>query len=488
MSAPLLQSLSLLAPLSPAPYVDRFARVLGSRLGPEYVTSAQAMADQGYFWQWADLLTECRLRDPHLHGVLARRELRVAGAAWEMRAPSGSGAAGEEVARWCDARLREMEADGSFGRSFSTMLADLMGGVYHGRAGHEVLWRVEPRDGGGEWWVPRTAEWIMPRRFAMATDWRLHLWDSSGTGESATEATNLGSPFGTFPGVCIADVNAIAPGKYVVHCPRVTGEAPTREGVGYVTTWPAVFKRMGVREFVAFIAWAARGLRKGTYNVESTAGESDGASRDNEAKLIEAAVNWSAQSAAIIPSTCSLEVETVAGEGKPQQQFIEWCNGEVSKAVLGSTLGTDAGQRGARSLGEVHERGEETLAIADARALSETLRAMLLRPMVEWSFGRDAPVPEIAFDVAGTKDTAAAADLIEKAARNGIEVSQEDARNLLGLPDPRPGAKLVIPVTGPNGGRIATTPQRPAEAPSGAPGAVDGPTVVPAPAAPAEAA
>lgn len=470
MSAPLLQSLSLLAPVAPAPFVDRYARVLGSRLGPEYVTSAQAMADQGFFWQWADLLTECRLRDPHLHGVLQRRELRVAGAAWEMRAPQGSGALGEEIARWCDARLREMEADGSFGRSFATMLADLMGGVYHGRAGHEILWRIEPRDGGGEWWAPRTASWVMPRRFAMATDWRLHLWDASGTGESATEATNVGSPFGTYPGVCIADVNAIAPGKFVVHCPRVTGEAPTREGAGYVTTWPAVFKRMGVREYVAFIAWAARGLRKGTYDVESLNGETDGASRDNEAKLIQAAVNWSAQTAAIIPSTCELEVETVQGEGKPQEHFINWCNGEMSKGVLGSTLGTDAGERGARSLGEVHERGEEAIAKADALALAETLRHMLFRPMVEWSFGRGAPVPEIAFDVAGTKDTAATMEIVDKATRLGVALSQKDIRNLLGLPDPRPGDPLLTPLTGPQGGRLAAPPSSSAAAP-GAPAA-----------------
>ena len=124
-----------------------------------------------------------------------------------------------------------------------------------------MLWRVEGRDLGGEWWMPRTAEWIHPRRFAMATDWALHVWDSSGTGESALTNVNTRSPFGNFPGVSVAAVNAIAPGKLVAHAPRITGSIPTREGIGYVTVWPACFKRMGVREFVAFIAWAARGLK-----------------------------------------------------------------------------------------------------------------------------------------------------------------------------------------------------------------------------------
>lgn len=451
MSYPSVAALSLLQQVAPAPYVDRFARVLGSRLGPEYVTSVQAQADLGYFYSWADLLTECRLRDAHLHGVLQRRELRVAGAAWEMRAKEGSGQLGAEVANFCAERLREMEPDGAYGRSFSGMVADLMGAVYHGRAGHELVWREEARDGGGSWWLPRTAEEIAPRRFAMATDWRLHVWDAAGTGESATSGINVGTPFANFPGVCVGEVNALAPGKIVTFTPRVTGGNPNREGVGQVTVWPAVFKRMGVREYVAFIAWAARGLRKGTYRVESTE-EKPGASVDHETKLIEALVNWSAQTAAIIPDTCTAEVETVSGEGMPQNKFIEWCNSEESKAVLGSTLGTDAGQRGARSLGEVHERGEGTLAKADAQMLAESLRHMLLRPLVLHNFGPRAPVPEIVFDVEGPDARAETAKMMVELARGGVDIAQRDVRNLVAVPDPKPGDKLLVPVAGPRGG------------------------------------
>lgn len=466
MSFPSVAALSLLTQVAPAPYVDRFARVLGSKLGPEYVTTIQGQADIGYFYSWADLLVECRLRDAHLHGVLQRRELRVAGAAWELRAPQGSGERGEEIARFCAARLREMEADGAWGRSFGGMVADLMGAIYQGRAGHELVWREEPRDGGSSWWLPHTAEEIAARRFAMATDWRLHVWDAAGTGESATSSINVGTPFGNFPGVCVDEVNALAPGKLVVWTPRVTGGNPNREGVGEVTVWPAVFKRMGVREYVAYIAWAARGLRKGTYRVEDIADGKPGASTDHEARLIEALVNWSAQTAAIIPDTCTAEVETVAGNGEAQEKFIAWCNGEISKAVLGSTLGTDAGDRGARSLGEVHERGEGTLAKSDALSLAEALRAMLLRPLVVHNFGRGAPVPEIVFDVASAKDTAALSEVFERMARLNVGIDEKDARDALGIPDPKPGAKLLTPLTGPNGGRGAAPPRGPVAAPA----------------------
>ena len=488
MSYPIIPALSLVGQIAPAPYVDRYARVLGAALGPDAVTTAQAMAGLGYLWTYADLLEECRGRDSHLQGILQRRELRVAGASWEMRAAPESGELGAEIARFCDARLREMESDGSFGRSFATMVADMQGAVYHGRSGHEMLWRVEGRDLGGEWWMPRTAEWIHPRRFAMATDWALHIWDSSGTGESALTNVNTRSPFGNFPGVSVAAVNAIAPGKLVAHAPRITGSIPTREGIGYVTVWPACFKRMGVREFVAFIAWAARGLKKGTFDAaETPGGGGGGASRDNEAKLYEAAVNWSAQNAAILPSTCKLEVETVEGHGEAQQRFIDWCNSEMSKAVLGSTLGTDAGQRGARSLGEVHERGEEALALNDARTISETLRSMLLRPLVRMNFGDRAAVPSIVFDVGGAADLTALSERMERFVRLGGKITQEDARNLLAFPDPKEGDTDLLTITsGPRGGSIGSAP------PGAAPNAVKAPAVPavapPAPSPPEDAA
>ena len=89
------------------------------------------------------------------------------------------------------------------------------------------------------------------------------------------------------------------------------------------------------------------------------------------------------------------------------------CNAEMSKAILGGTLGSDAGTRGARSLGEVHERNELMIARADAAISASTLRRDLLRPMVEFNFGPSAPVPSFAFAV----DPAADLDKLSGTAR-----------------------------------------------------------------------
>ena len=245
--------------LAPAPFNDRFARVLGSSLTPQAVTSILSFADNGYLWQLADLLDECRERDGHLHAELQKRELRVAGAEWELRPPQGTGARGAEIARWCTARLNEIEAHDTLDRSFADALVGLMTAVYQARAGLEVSWRQD-----GRRMVPASLSFIHPRRFAFTTDWRLHLWDASGTATSYTPEgnNNENSPFGQFPGLPIA---AFPAGKFIVHQPVVRGVYPTREGLGRLLVWWSTFKRFDVRDLLAYAQWAGRGLRIGTY-------------------------------------------------------------------------------------------------------------------------------------------------------------------------------------------------------------------------------
>jgi len=445
MLPPMLSAttLSLLVQTAPAPYYDRFSRVLGSNLGPDYVTQVLGLADQGYLWTLADLLEECRGRDPHLHGDLQRREMRVSGASWEMRPPEGSGAIGKEIAAWCADRLAEIVPESDNGRSFAGVIADLMGAIYHGRAGHELVWRVEPRDGGGEWWSPRAAEWIHPRRFAYATNWSLHIWDASGTGEDAISPVNVDSPFGAFPGVNVRAINRLVPGKFLVHTPRVMGTYPTREGVGRTCAWYTTFKRLGVREYVAFIAWAARGIRLGKFK-RGEHGQSDGATTNDELMLREVLANMSAQNAGAYPDTCDVDIKTVPGEGRAQADFIGMCNAELSKAVHGSTLGTEVGSGGGnRALGEVHERNEESNAKNDAMQLADTVRLGLLGPMVARSWGPKAPVPKMFFDVVGGEDLDKLARRMKAWSEMGGPIGEKSGANALSIPNLEPGEPLL---------------------------------------------
>jgi phage gp29-like protein len=447
-----------------APFNDRFAKVYGAALTPQSVTTVLAAADQGYLWALADMLDELRERDTHLHSVLAKREQAVAGAEWELRPPQGAGTRGTYIAKWCAERLREIEAaPGGTERSFPDALADLMGAAYHGRAGMEVVWRRE-----GRYWMPNALSFVHPRRFAYATDWRLHLWDASGTAPGMQYPANGGdSAFGRFPGI---PLDSFPAGKFVVHAPRVRGTYPTREGLGRTVCWPSTFKRFGIRDFLAFAEWAGRGLRIGTY---STGTDPNGGARavDEDVRVLEAMLErMSSAVSAVIPDSTKLQVLGTPSDNKVHDRLVLLCNSEMSKAVLGETLTTEVGEAGGnRALGQVHDDVRLMLARADARSLGATLRRDLLRPMVQRTWGDRAPVPEIAFATDPKESLDAIAGRYLKLAQARLPMDAAYARKSLSLPEPEEGAQTF-------GG--ATAEPEPDASAQGEPGAArnDAPT------------
>lgn len=438
---------SLVRHAAGAPFNDRFQISWGSNLTPQGVTGVLQNADSGMLYMLADMLDEARERDGHLHAELQKRELRVAGADWEMMPPEGSGARGETIAKWCAARLKEIESREDLARSFGEAVADLQGAVYQGRVGLEVVWDADPFG----WTIPRTLYFIHPRRFAYATDWRLHLWDASGTAPGAWQPNDTCDAFGIYPGL---PLDVFPPGKFVVHRPRVRGVYPTREGLGRLLIWWSTFKRFGVRDFLAFAEWAGRGLRLGTFATGRGPMGTFTASPEDQAILEQVLNQMSSSSPAVFADTTKPEIKDAPHNNDVHDRLISLCNNEISKATVGGTLGSDSGSRGARSLGEVHERNELMIAKADAASINATLVRDLIRPMVEMNFGPGAPVPWIRFVVEPSEDTNALADRLEKAVRVGVKVGQRDARNMLGFPDPAADDPPVVPIAGPGGGAL----------------------------------
>lgn len=433
--------------LAVAPYNDRFQYRLGSALSPQRLTAVLRNADTGYLYDLADLLDELRETDPHLHAELFKREAAVSGAEWEIRPPEGSGDAGVAVADYCTQVLRDIESDSDTSLSFADALSHLMGAVYYGRAVCEVVWTDDGR-------APRALEFVHPRRLAYAVDWRLHIWDATGVGSGPLghTVTPAERAFATFPGV---PLDIFPRGKFIAHRPRIRGGYPTREGIGRTVAWFAMFKKFSIRDLLAFAEWAGRGLRIGKYASGNDPQKPARASDEDVSVLQEALNAMSSTVSVVIPDTTDLTVQNAPSNNDVHDALTRLCNGEISKAILGATLTSEVGSTGGnRALGEVHERVAQMIARADATSLAATLRRDLLRPMVERRFGPGAPVPSFAFAVDPKDSLNALSERIERAVRMGVKVGQSDVRNLLGLPDPAPGAEILAPVSGPRGGGL----------------------------------
>ncbi|WP_157920779.1 phage portal protein family protein, partial [Escherichia coli] len=69
------------------------------------------------------------------------------------------------------------------------------------------------------------------------------------------------------------------------------------------------------------------------------------------------------------------------GQADPFETMISWGERSISKAILGGTLTTEAGDKGARSLGEVHNEVRREIRDSDLRQLAATLNRDLVYPL-----------------------------------------------------------------------------------------------------------
>ena len=417
--------------LAKAPYNDRFQYRLGSNLTPQALSTVQRQADIGYMYQWIDVLDELRETDPHLHASLYQREALVAGSPWQIVGDD------QAINDYVTRVLGNLESRGDMALSFTDLLHHMQTAVYYGRSCAEVVWSPDGRR-------PEAIEFVHPRRLAYATDWRIHLWDATGSGTAiGAPQTDAERAFATFPGI---PLDVFPSGKFIVHRPRVRGGYPTREGIGRTVCWYALFKKFGMRDLLALTEWAGRGLRVGEYSSGSTPDSPVRSSPEDVAALQEAIEAMSSTVSIVIPDTTKLTVLDAPNVNALHEHLVALCNGEMSKAIVGSTLTSEVGESGGnRALGEVHERVTLMIARGDAEAVAGTLRRDLLRPMVERMFGRGTPVPKIVFATNPAQDLTELAKRLDVAVRAGVNVSQRDAREMLQLPEPQEGDALLVP-------------------------------------------
>lgn len=368
-------------PLAPFPMADRWPTILGSSLTLQYIAAVARNALQGYRMQWVDVLDELLDRTPHALSVLSQRILEAAGGRLDLTIPPGleKGSADEQRAT----EIRDMvqqRLDGipRFGRA----RIELLWGLYHGVSAQEILWDLRA-DG---WW-PAGLRFVHSRRLAYPNQAQLtpYIWD-----QGMVQPWSYGTvPTQGVYGLCIADY----PNKFIFHAPQIRADYPTRGGLGRVISWYMALMLMAMRgagDFVerfarpwAFARFSTKTVDNGGYPRVATGGPGG----DIEtAELVIKALGAGSLNAGIIPDSIEIDLKgpgvTGAANVINHEGLIALCCEMISKAVRGGTMMSDAGEKGARSLGEVQAEGDRRNATADAGELAETLYADLVLPIV----------------------------------------------------------------------------------------------------------
>lgn len=428
----------VLSTVAPAPFNDRFQTRAGANLTPRYILNCLQNADQGLMYHLVDILEEALEMDGHLQAVVEKRVDWVAASKWEVVA-NGSSPVALEAAEFCKDVLENAMGNGDNEIDFRQLIAHCQMATYYPAMCAEAIWKKP-----GRWVVIDHWNSIHPRRLAFATDWSMHIWNQLPGGPIMGE---MGDDRMTqrWPGMNVADYPK---GKFVRHRALIRpGGYPTRDGVGRLTVWFAAFKRWTVRDLMAFAEQFARGLRsaqftQNDFNLSPNAafGKNERGATDEDVVAMKAALSqWSSAVSLVYPSSFDkLNIQHTQGTGvEIYRMGNELFEAQMSKAVLGSTLSTDPGRKGARSLGDVHVDGEERRAAKDAQNIARTIRRDVLAPLLAHNFREGVPVPNIVFQTPSVRTRIARIRMVNNAAISGMQVPAAWAHAETGIPVPK---------------------------------------------------
>jgi len=175
----------------------------------------------------------------------------------------------------------------------------------------------------------------------------------------------------------------------------------------------AIYKRGAYGDYAQWLEIFGMPQRVGKYS-----------SYDPESrKLLEEAFERSGSAPwLVIPKESDVETTAVTGKGggtSPYDEFRKACNEEMLITILGQTMTTVQGDKGARSLGEVHKEVEEGKNRADMRFVQRVLNHFVL-PMLE---KRGFPVAGGKFIFPKAAEVLSVTDMVQLAGIMDIPVS-----------------------------------------------------------------
>lgn len=376
-------------------------------LTPARLNQILEAAERGDLIAQHELFRDMEERDAHVFSELSKRKRAVIKLDWDVVPPRNPSKAEEAAAAYAKDLLLDL-AD------FESLLLDCLDGVGHGFAALELEWSRL----GSEWTIGgahhRPQSWFQTDT---QTRTRLRLRDSTPDGVDLL-------PFG-----------------WILHQHRAMSGYPARMGLGRVLVWPYIFKAFSVGDLAEFLDIYGMPLRVGKYPANATDKE--------KAALWQAVAGIGHNAAGIIPATMQVEFEEAAKGGeKPFEAMINWCERSASKAILGSTLTSDAAPTGLGSgLAEIHNEVRLDIRDSDCKQLAATITRHVIYPLLAlnkgWADVRRCP--RLVFDTAQAADLKLFADALPKLVENGMRIQVQWAHERLRIPMAAEGDAVLAP-------------------------------------------
>jgi len=385
---------------------DRFGYYPSFGLTPARLAAIFREADLGDVLRQAELFEEMEEKDAHLAGELLKRKNAVGGLEYDILpydAPPESHVRrgfrpSDRVSDFC------REVLGGLG-DFDEARFNLLDAIGQGFAACEIVWEIEAGRA-----VPARLVRVPPRRITFVDS----LVPRILTGDDRQAMD-------------------VPPFKIVYHRHQARSGHDMRAGLLRVCAWMYLFKNYAVKDWAAFAEVFGMPLRLGRYD--------SGAGAEDKEALAAAIKSLGSDAAGIISKNTEIQFIESQKQGSADvyRGLTDFCNREMSKAVIGATLTAEVGEHGSYAASKVHEGVRLDLVRSDAWALARTLRRQLLRPLVGFNFGWDTPVPHFRFYLEQPEDLKTLSEVYRNLKAMGQPISAEHVSERFGVPLPRPG-------------------------------------------------
>lgn len=375
-------------------------------LNPQRLASILKEADAGDPVRYLELAETIEERDPHYLGVLGTRRRSVSQI--EITVDAGSEDAADEA-------IAQMVRDWIKRDELTDEIFDILDCIGKGYSFTEIIW-----DNSEGQWMPQRLEWRDPRWFRFA---RHDLKTPMMLAETGQEVA--------LPGF-----------KFIQAQIKAKSGLALRSGLARVASWGWMFKMYAQRDWAIFRQTYGQPVRLGKFG--------PGATKEDKDTLFRAVANIAGDCAAIIPESMTIEFIEAGNLGSGHTVYKEsadWIDQQISKAVLGQTATTDA-LTGGMGSGKEHREVQKDIETADARALAAILNRDLIRPWVQLNHGPLKVYPRLRIERVEQEDLKALADALGPMIDRGLEVEQGSILTRFGLPEAKPGAKMLRPMRG----------------------------------------
>jgi len=396
--------------LAAAPVTDAWREYVADGLTPRRLATVFKEADNGDVRRQAELFDQMEERDGHLIGERSKRSNVILDVNFEVRPASQDGR---------DVKIAEFVEDylANF-TDWPDVLVSLQDAVGKGYAGLEIGWDITSGQA-----LPQSFDFIEQKRFLFLDDKGI----LSPTPRLITDTASMGE-----------DIPAW---KMLFH--RYGGKSghPTRSGIMRVCAWMYLFKNYSIKDWVIFCEVFGMPLRLGKYD--------PGASEDDKRALAVALASIGTDAAGVISRDTAIEfIDKVqkTASGDLYSGLAGFANREMSKALLGQTLSAEVGDTGSYAAAKTHNEVRLDLLLADARAIAATVRHQVVRPIVGFNFGWDAPVPQYVAVYDEEEDLGKKSEWVGGLLDRGVTMPLSFVRREFNIPEPE-GDEPVIGAT-----------------------------------------